>query len=202
MKILLIDCSLKNSIVSLKINENIYKYVGDISLSSSLIPLYLKRIFKDANIEMSDLDFIILPSGGGSYTGLRIAYSNAFGISSAFKIKLVQIKPLDCFGFKYRNIERNIVPVIDIKRDTIWSGLYYKGVSLHDSFILENNQFKVKIKSFENPIICGFDANLISGYDTILDNDITNEYFELGLIDYKNHKFGSGNIDYLREVFD
>lgn len=91
--------------------------------SSHLITV-IDNLLKYINIDVAQLDGFAVGTGPGSFTGIRVGISCAKGLSYANKKPLVGISTLD--GIAYNLIDKNrlICPVIDAKRNLIYTAVY------------------------------------------------------------------------------
>lgn len=93
-KILFIDTSTHNSTVAVLISDKVLDKVvwnGGGELSNSLL-IKIEELLKKMNISLSDISSIVVNSGPGSYTGLRIGISIANAISWSRRIPIGSAK--------------------------------------------------------------------------------------------------------------
>ena len=87
----------KNIIVSLKIVEN-----NDEKLSDNIIPKYLK-INEKYNLN-AKLTKLIITTGPGSYTALRVGASFISGLSQSMGLPVATISTENFYNFLYKDI--------------------------------------------------------------------------------------------------
>ncbi len=163
MKSLFIN-SVDNSLVlAFKNNRDFKLLKSDEKLTQTeQIFVLLKEILK--NIELKDLDFIVVLSGPGSFTGIRLGLSFIKGILIALKIPVIVLNNFEAIYLSLKNIEYEKF-LISIKSNKTESFVVNcdknNGVNLKTAKI-ENNE-----KLFENklPTISGVEID----YETILD---------------------------------
>ena len=82
--------------VSISENERIIssKEMNDGYSHAENLHLFIKEVINESNITINDLSAISISSGPGSYTGLRIGFSAAKGLSYALNIPLIKIDTL------------------------------------------------------------------------------------------------------------
>jgi tRNA threonylcarbamoyladenosine biosynthesis protein TsaB len=89
--------------------------------------LFIEDLIKQCHLQIHDLNAISISSGPGSYTGLRIGYSAAKGLSYALKIPIITIETLKALSFKVINIVHNnalYCPLIDARRMEVYTASY------------------------------------------------------------------------------
>ena len=103
---LIISCTGKNDKIGLKINNNFY--VHDFQSSSQNNEILASTILNltDKHKAKIDKNFsILINSGPGSFSSIRVALSVAKGIRIAKKVKLFGFKNSDLPQFNLENIE-------------------------------------------------------------------------------------------------
>lgn len=97
--------------------------------SIQLMPA-IEEALKQANLTFEDIDRIAVANGPGSYTGLRIAVTVAKSLAWAQKKELVGISTLKTIAAnQVASSDHYIVPVIDARRQNIYTGLYQRDVA-------------------------------------------------------------------------
>jgi tRNA threonylcarbamoyladenosine biosynthesis protein TsaB len=87
-------------------------------------------LLKTAGITPGKLDAAACMKGPGSFTGLRIGFSAARGLSLSLGIPLVSVPTLDCIAYSYTFFPGIVVPLIDAKKNAYFSALYRGGKAL------------------------------------------------------------------------
>jgi tRNA threonylcarbamoyladenosine biosynthesis protein TsaB len=87
-------------------------------------------LLKTAGIEPRELSAAACMKGPGSFTGLRIGFSAAKGLSLSLGIPLVAIPTLDCIAYSYSFFPGLVVPLIDAKKNAYFTALYRGGKAL------------------------------------------------------------------------
>jgi len=174
MRILAIDTSTKILSLGISDGDKIYEYnieVG-IKLSNLLVPA-LKRVVDSLGWRMGDIDCFACGLGPGSFTGVRVGLATIKGLSFSLDKPLAGISSLDILA---RNVKKDngfVIPVIDAKRNLIYSSIYKikDGISKRITayMLLEEEEFfkKVKktisLKQENNVIILGDALTLYKG---------------------------------------
>jgi tRNA threonylcarbamoyladenosine biosynthesis protein TsaB len=88
--------------------------------------VFIEEIFKEANVNFSEVQAVAVSKGPGSYTGLRIGVSAAKGLCYALGIPLISIDTMQVLAKKVIIEEGLIVPMIDARRMEVYSAIFYK----------------------------------------------------------------------------
>jgi len=91
--------------------------------SERLIPA-IDRVISSSNVSIKDLNLISVVIGPGSFTGLRVGLSCAKGLSFATGVPVVGVGTLDCLVRQLQGVKIPIVPLVDAKRNLIYSSIY------------------------------------------------------------------------------
>ena len=98
----------------------------------------VEKLFKNLNLKPNDIDKIIVVSGPGSFTGIRIGMTFAKIFAWSLNKKITTISSLDAMSSSI-NSNKLIVPVIDARRGYVYAGVYE-----NDELILENQYIKLE----------------------------------------------------------
>ncbi len=118
--------------------------------ASVIIP-FIQEIMKEKKMAKAQLDAVVISSGPGSYTGLRVATSTAKGLCYAWDIPLIAIPTLEMMAYgireKYPEIGKDALlsPMIDARRKEVFTAVYdmkMKEVSAPKAAILEAGFFR------------------------------------------------------------
>ncbi len=127
MKILAIDCC--SSSCSAAVMED----TRLLSLSlldcgpghSKTIMMQVDQVLKNADLTLSDMDYIATTVGPGSFTGIRIGVSTAKGLSQATGIGLIPLSTMDALAYSNTAPDKTVVAcVLDARRQQVYNALY------------------------------------------------------------------------------
>lgn len=125
MKILLIDTSTSNLIVSICDDNNIlYSYKETIikDMSSKILPIINEGLNK-LGLNIKNIDKIFVVNGPGSFTGIRVGVTVAKTIAWALKKNIIPISSLE-FIATTSTKKKYIVSMIDARRGNVFAGIY------------------------------------------------------------------------------
>lgn len=126
MKILAIDSSSLVATVAILDEEKIlaeYTINHKKTHSQTLLPM-LGEIVKMIELDMKEIDAIAISGGPGSFTGLRIGSATAKGLGLALDKPLIHVPTLDAMAYNFYKTEEVICPIMDARRNQVYTGLY------------------------------------------------------------------------------
>lgn len=156
MKILVVDTSTKFLCLGISDGNKTYEYRLEtgIKLSSVLVPT-IKRALDALGWQIGDIDCFACGVGPGSFTGVRIGLATIKGFSWALEKPIAGIPSLDTLS---RNVlsagnildHGFVVPVIDAKRNLIYSAFYSVNSSnfkrITPYMLMNQDEFLCKLK--------------------------------------------------------
>jgi tRNA threonylcarbamoyladenosine biosynthesis protein TsaB len=102
------------------------------SRHSELLMELIDRLFKTASIKREDLELAACMKGPGSFTGLRIGFSTAKGLSLALGIPLAAVPTLDCMAYNLSVWPGIVLALIDAKKSCFFAAFYRHGNLISD----------------------------------------------------------------------
>ncbi len=126
MRILAIDASGQVASVALLTDETLAaEYTIDYKKthSQTLLPM-IDEIMRMIEMEPDELDAIAVSAGPGSFTGLRIGAATAKGLAMSLNKKIIAVPTLDMLAYNYMGTEHLICPMMDARRNQVYTGLY------------------------------------------------------------------------------
>ena len=121
------------------VEKNDEKYSHSTKLHS-----YINEVIGESKISIKELSAIAVSKGPGSYTGLRIGVAAAKGLCFSLDIPLISISTLLILSKQIKISSGLIVPVLDARRDEVYSAIYdfnYKLVKEESPEIIDNISF-------------------------------------------------------------
>lgn len=91
--------------------------------SQTLLPM-LDEVVRMLNLDLSAIDAIAVTAGPGSFTGLRIGSATAKGLGLALNKPIIPVPTLDCMAYNLYGTDRMVCPLMDARRDQVYTGLY------------------------------------------------------------------------------
>lgn len=170
---LFIDTSTQVLILILQGENEIIDYIFDITKnnhSEKLMPA-IKRLLEKNNILINSISAIYVTEGPGSYTGVRIGVTVAKTLAYSLDIPLYKISTLKVISSPYFKDETYILPLIDARRNNVFSCLYKvegnKLVSVIDEKLYDFNELLrlVKKETDNSVLVVGFDCDKFKHID-------------------------------------
>lgn len=122
--------------IALKTNEKTYIKTKESDYSHSIYTMpMIKEIFEEAKKDIKEIDNIIVISGPGSFTGIRIGLSIAKTISFALNKKINTISSLDAYLISDISKDEKMAVIEDNK------GYYIKAIK-NESILIEESYVK------------------------------------------------------------
>lgn len=128
MKFLTIDTTTKINALALAEDGNL---IGESFLhttkthSERLIPM-LNQLLTAASWQLTDLDFIGVVRGPGSFTGIRIGIATAQGLVQVLQIPMIGVLSLEVLAWAgYGCCSNDIVPILDARKNE-WYTAHYR----------------------------------------------------------------------------
>ena len=152
MKILGIDTSSKFLGIALAEDKSIIieeSHLLDRKHSSQLVPK-IKEMLERSSLSIDEVDAFVIGLGPGSFTGLRIGVSTVKGFGIATKKPCIGIPSIDSLALNVDGEGRAIVPVIDAKREQLYTAIYRREkdrlVRKSEHLLLNVNKLMKRVK--------------------------------------------------------
>ena len=131
-----------NNILKGSVKKNFGKELSKYALNE------VKNLFNEVNILPSEIDKIIVVSGPGSFTGIRIGMTIAKIFAFSLKKDIITISSLEAMAY---SVDSRLikVPILDARRGFVYAGVYDK----NNNIILENQYISLdKLKKYLNTL--------------------------------------------------
>jgi len=96
--------------------------------AEALIPL-IARVMKRAGMAFADLDRVVVTTGPGSFTGLRVGISAARGLALATEIPAIGVSTLSAYAAPYLGADNKspVIAVVDARHDQVYLQVFDPG---------------------------------------------------------------------------
>ncbi len=127
--------------------------------SEILMPM-LDDVCKKIHLDLKSIDAIAVAKGPGSFTGLRIGSATAKGLALALNKPIIPIPTVDGIAYNLYGVEKIICPMMDARRNQVYTGLYTfvagtpEGKSLERTFEMQiiHEQFATSVEDIAGKI--------------------------------------------------
>lgn len=140
MKALAIDSAVSKLTISAKNDDKICTTIFDIGMkqSETILPA-IEYVLTKVQLTASELDYMALTQGPGSFTGLRLAYSALKAIECAFKTPIYGISSLLMHSYVFFETELPVLSCIDANKDR-----FYANISTKNKEILPDGDYSTE----------------------------------------------------------
>ena len=145
---LLIDTASSRIVLGLYQDDTILKEIkeeNDHQLSVRIFPL-LDQLFQEKKLSPKEVDEIVVVTGPGSFTGVRIGVTIAKTYAWSFNKKIITVSELQCMASTEVDTDY-CIPMIDARRNAVYAGIYDRNLDavIPDQYItLDALQKKVE----------------------------------------------------------
>jgi tRNA threonylcarbamoyladenosine biosynthesis protein TsaB len=126
MKALAIDTT--NNVLGIAVVDEekvIGEYITNLKKNHSVRAMpAIERLLSDCDLSPKQLDKIVVATGPGSYTGVRIGVSIAKTMAWSLQIPIVGVSSLEVLAANGRFFPGYISPLFDARRGQVYTGLY------------------------------------------------------------------------------
>ena len=125
----------------------------------------IEKLMKEVNIKPSELDRIVVVTGPGSYTGVRIGVTIAKTMAWTLKKELVGISSLELLAQNGQFFNGYISPIFDARRERVYTGLYRSvdGVikQEREDCVIERAEWLDRLETLGQPVLfLGYDLSI------------------------------------------
>ncbi|MCB9029688.1 MAG: tRNA (adenosine(37)-N6)-threonylcarbamoyltransferase complex dimerization subunit type 1 TsaB [Deltaproteobacteria bacterium] len=161
-----------------------------------------------SEVKPSELEQLVIGSGPGSFTGLRISYSFVKGLSLALNLPLIGVSSLKAYAFSQLEHAEYVASLSDARRGQFFYGLYRRCVGstaievVTPPCILNEDEIVSDIEinnglSLEQVSIVGYQApDRVSRFEICQPSQIATALIRLG----EQTNFGPFELGYLSDM--
>ena len=183
MKIL--GCDTSSSVCAVGVFEN-DKLINKNELdngkthSENFMPL-VEKTLDESNLTLTDVDYIGIVVGPGSFTGIRIGVASCKAIAEVARKKMIALYSLEVLAANEYEKGKNICTLIDAKNNQVYCGIFDENLNKKEEFMADDIE-----RCLEN----------VSKYDNIVfvgDGSIIHKELIEGIFKNKNIEFSKNN---------
>jgi len=160
MNFLAIDSAGSILSVAVSRNEEIFYYETDSGMKQSeLVMDIIGAQMKNASLKPDDLNASFCMGGPGSFTGLRIGYSIAKGLSLALSIPFAPVPTLECVSYGIKGLA---LAVIEARKNAWFYAFFRDGMRVTNDNDGDYNQIAQEINKYnEKIILTGYGSDML-----------------------------------------
>ncbi len=145
MKILGIDTTAKTATVALCENGELVAEISSSTSSHSTVILpMIENILGYTGLTVDDIDLYAVSAGPGSFTGVRIGVATVKGLAFKNETPCIGVSSLEALAASFCGIDGIVVPVIDARRDTVYTALFRTKTDGSISRLTEDAQMSIE----------------------------------------------------------
>ena len=163
--------------------------------SLTLMPL-ISHALEMSKLKLSDISYIALSNGPGSFTGLRLSAATAKALAHGAQLKIIPVPTLEALAYNIFMENRIAAPIMDARRGEVYACIYLcKDSSVTSLTQYHNEGFNVfldRVKSLNSPVsflgdgcFLHKDAIISSGFDMAPSNNLLQRASSVGLLALK-----------------
>lgn len=131
--------------------------------SQTLLPM-ISDTLKNARMSISDMDYLAVSSGPGSFTGVRIGVATVKGLAFTHNIPCVGVSTLSTIACSMQGFSGYICAVMDARRDQVYTALFCGGDSvtrMTEDEAISVDELCIRLSKLEGRIwLCGDGADM------------------------------------------
>jgi len=116
----------------------------------------IDSLLKSAGLKTNEIQAIIVSTGPGSFTGLRIGIAAAKGMAVALGFPVVGVNLFEVAAYKLKDHSEKVTVVIPLKKDEFFVTETYAGEYDNDIKVLSDKKLAIFI---ESRIVAGFNVD-------------------------------------------
>lgn len=119
----------------------------------------LNQLLQKVGKDVQDIEMIVVGTGPGSYTGVRVGMATAQGLATSLNVPIKGINTLRIIAENYRSSSKWIAVAIDARREEVYAALYESTtaglIEVIAPAALTVRQFAEQCRVYDRVIICG-----------------------------------------------
>lgn len=92
--------------------------------SQTIMPM-VKMVCDMVELDLNQIDYVVVSSGPGSFTGLRIGAATAKGLAHGLNKHIVPVPTLDALAYNIYETNKIICPIMDARRGQVYAAFYH-----------------------------------------------------------------------------
>lgn len=122
------------------------------------------RLLRQCGLGMGDIDALVVSTGPGSFTGLRVGLGTVKGLAFASGLPVVGVPTLEAFAWGLNSCATPVCPMLDARKKEVYAGLFLqKGEEMKrliEETSIKPSDFLKKLLEYEGVVFTGEGALL------------------------------------------
>jgi tRNA threonylcarbamoyladenosine biosynthesis protein TsaB len=85
---------------------------------------YIDFLLHQLELDRDEIDCLVVTTGPGSFTGLRIGIATAKGMCQGLGRPVIGISTLEALAHRFRAVSKRVAPMIDARRQQVYGAVY------------------------------------------------------------------------------
>lgn len=174
-KILCFDVSNNNCSVAIAIGQEILAFKQELtpSVQAEKLLIMIESALKETNMDYSDIDYLCVTVGPGSFTGIRIGLATAKGIMYASNINGIAITNFEAAFYRLKMQVKDFdsaIIILNAYRNQLYVQQFFQDGKVLDPILMDSNSIKDYLTRQTGTIVCT-GSGLKEVYDQIKNMD-------------------------------
>lgn len=174
-KILCFDVSNNNCSVAIALGQEILAFKQELtpSVQAEKLLVMIERALKETSMDYSDIDYLCVTVGPGSFTGIRIGLAAAKGIMYASNIKGIAITNFESAFYRLKMQVKSFdsaIIILNAYRNQLYVQQFFQDGRTLDPMLMDSNAIKSHLASQSGALVCT-GSGLKEVYNQIKDMD-------------------------------
>lgn len=124
---------------------------GILTHSETMLPM-IEQLIKNLSLTVADVDIFAVTEGPGSFTGVRIGVAAIKGLAFDSGKPCVGVSTLEALARNLDGFEGLIVPVMDARRQQVYTAIFSGGKRLMPDSLLPLSELCAELAKYDQPI--------------------------------------------------
>lgn len=174
-KILCFDVSNNNCSVAIALGQEILTFKQELtpSVQAEKLLIMIESALKETNMEYSNIDYLCVTVGPGSFTGIRIGLATAKGIMYASNIKGIAVTNFEAAFYRLKmqvNDFDSAIIILNAYRNQLYVQQFFQDGRALDPILMDSSNIKSYLTKQSGNVVCA-GSGLKEVYDQIKNID-------------------------------
>lgn len=158
-KILCFDVSNNNCSVAIARGQEILSFKQELtpSIQAEKLMIMIESAFKEAAMDYSDIDYLAVTVGPGSFTGIRIGLAAAKGLLYASNIEGVAITNFEAAFYRLKMQVKEFdsaIIMLNAYRNQLYVQQFFQDGTMLDPMLIDSDSIKAYLENQSGKVVC------------------------------------------------